>query len=78
MSDLSSHLPPDILEKHAAEQRERIHDSVNALRCSVRDTVRERLDLRGYARDHIWRLIGTASAFALVAGYGVAGMFTRD
>ena len=78
MSDLSSHLPPDILEKRAAEQRERIHASVDELKSSLRDTVRERLDVRSYARDHIWQLIGTATAFALVAGYGIAGMFTRN
>lgn len=77
MTDLSRHIPPEALEAQAAEQRQRIHQSVNALRFTLRETVRERLDVKSYARTHIWQLIGTTSALALIAGYGITGVFAR-
>jgi len=73
----SSQLPAEILEQRAAEQRQRIHQSVDELKSSLRETVREHLDVKNYARTHIWRLIAVTSAVALVSGYNVAGMFTR-
>jgi len=76
-NEISSHTPPDVLESQAAEQRKRIHQSISELRFSVRETVRERLDAKAYARTHIWQLIGGATAVAFVLGHGFAGMFTR-
>ena len=80
----SSQLPPQELERRAAEQRQRIHrsvgelkDSLTELKSSVRENIRERLDPQRIARKHLWQLAAGASAIALFAGYGVAGMFTR-
>jgi len=75
--DLSSHFPPEILEQRASEQRQRIHNSVDELKSSLRETVREHLDVENYARTHISRLVAVAAGIALISGYGVAGMFTR-
>ncbi len=68
---------PDVLEQRAAEQRQRIHNSVDDLKSSLRETVREHLDVENYARTYIWRFVAVAAGIALVSGYGVAGMFTR-
>jgi hypothetical protein len=76
--DLSSHIPTEILEQRAAEQRHRIHDSVSELKSSVRETLRERLDVESYTAKHLWPILGVASLLALVAGYGIAGIFARS
>jgi len=73
----SSNLPPDLLEKRAEEQRERIAESVSELKESVRETVRERLDVKAYARNHMASVASVASLFAFATGYAIAGMFTR-
>lgn len=72
-----SHFPAEVLERRAEEQRARIGESVTELKESLRETVRERLDVNSFARKHRWQLAGIASAFALATGYAVAGMFTR-
>ena len=72
-----SNLPTEVLEQRAAEQRERIHHSVGELKSSLRETVREHLDVKKYAREHLWGLLAVGSLVALVSGYGFAGMFTR-
>lgn len=73
-----------ILEKRAAEQRLQLHESVTDLRSSLTDlkssveeNIRERLDVKRVARQHLWKAAAGASGFALFLGYGVAGMFTR-
>jgi hypothetical protein len=68
---------PEVLEQRAAEQRLRIHDSVDELKSSLRETVREHLDVENYARTYIWRFVAVAAGIALISGYGTAGMFTR-
>ncbi len=73
----TQNLPVEVLEQRAAEQRRRIHNSVSELRLSVRETVRERLDVKRYARTYLWPAVGALSFLALVAGYGIAGIFTR-
>ena len=75
--EIPNQLSPDVLEQRAAEQRQRIHNSVDDLKSSLRDTVRERLDVENYARTYIWRFVAVAAGIALLSGYGVAGMFTR-
>ena len=75
--ELESHFPAEILEQRAAEQRQRIHNSVDELKSSLTETVREHLDVEGHAREHIWRFVAAAAMVALVSGYNVAGMFTR-
>lgn len=76
-TELNSHFPPEILEKRAEEQRDRIADSVVELKESLRETVQERLDVNNLTRPHVWKLAGAASVFAMATGYAVAGMFTR-
>ncbi len=79
-----ANLPPETLEKRAAEERQRIHQSVGELKISLTDLkssveekVRERLNVNKFARRHLWQLAAGASVFALLTGYGMAGMFTR-
>jgi len=76
-ADLASHFPAEVLEQRAHEQRQRLHNSVDELKSSLRETVREHLDVESHARNHIWRFVGAAAMVALVSGYNVAGMFTR-
>jgi hypothetical protein len=83
-AELPSHFPPEILEQRAAEQRDRLHNSVSELRssltglkASVEQSVRERLDVNRLARRHLWKLAAGASLMALAGGYGLAGVFIR-
>lgn len=72
-----SDLPVSILEKRAAEQRRRLHDSVNELKDTVREEVRERLDLERYAGEYFWPAAGVSCLLSLMLGYSFAGIFTR-
>lgn len=72
-----STLPPNMLETQAAEQRRRIHQSVSELKTTVQENIREKFDPQRIARQHLWTIAAGASAFALLLGYGAAGMFTR-
>lgn len=74
---MTNSLPADILEQRAAEQRRRLHNSVSELRSTVRQRVRERLDVKRNARHFLWPATGVLSLLGLAMGYGVAGMFTR-
>lgn len=78
---MNVNLPPEILEQRAAEQRRQLHNSVNDLKETVRDEVRERLDVKRYAREYsrgyFWQLAGVTSVLALLTGFSVAGIFTR-
>jgi len=68
----------DELEKRAAAQRAKIHGSVEdfiQLRADVRETVREKLDVRRQVRQHFWPATGVATFVALVVGFKVAGVF---
>lgn len=62
-----------ILEQRAAIQRERMHDSVQELR----STVRERLGVQKAARAYVWPFSAAAGLVAFVVGYLIAGAF-RD
>ena len=71
-------VPLDVLQQRAAEQRNKIHQSVDELKqlkTSVTENVREKLDLQRQARRHFWTAAGAASLVALVFGYGLAGVF---
>jgi hypothetical protein len=68
---MTNSFPNDDLEQRAANQRERLHQSVNELRSSVR----ERLDVQKAARNYVWRASAVAGLVALAAGYGIAGSF---
>jgi len=65
-------LPAHELELRAADQRRRLHASVHELK----DHVRESLDVKKQAREHVLLASGVAAAMAAAVGYGVAGMFT--
>jgi hypothetical protein len=76
---------PELLEIRAAEQRQRINESVGELKSSLADlkssveeNIRERLDGKTYARQHFSALATGVTVLALMAGYGFTGMFTRD
>jgi hypothetical protein len=73
----NSNLPPEVLERRAQEQRARIGESVSELKVSLKETVRQRLDVNSFAQKHMWQLAGVTSVLALATGYAVAGMFTR-
>jgi hypothetical protein len=64
-------IPTEMLEKRAASERQRLHDSVSELR----STVRENLNVQKAARAHVWQASGAVGLLALVLGYGVAGAF---
>lgn len=76
-TELPTHFPAEALERRAAEQRERIHESVTDLKASLQESVREHLDPQRFARLHLWKLAAGVSAFAFVTGYAITGMFTR-
>lgn len=69
MTDLN---PTDDLEQRAANQRQRLHASVNELRSSVR----ERLDVQKVARAHVWQASAVSGLLAFTLGYGIVGAFT--
>lgn len=63
----------DELEARAAEQRRRLHDNVTELR----QTVRQRLDVKRNVRDHLGPVAAVLAALGLVLGYLAAGALTR-
>ena len=71
--NLSPDGPTDILELRAAEQRKRLHNSV----VELRETVRERLDMKKTVREHFAPAAGGAAVIGLILGYGMGGMFSR-
>lgn len=68
-----SGMPPDVLEKRAADQRRQLHHSVTELRQSVR----ERLDVKRNVREHVWPAAGLMALAGLALGYIMTGIFTR-
>ena len=60
---------PNALEQRAANERQRLHDSVSELR--------EHLDVQKTARSYVWRASAATGLLALVVGYGIAGAFTK-
>jgi len=71
---MTNSLPTHVLEERAAEQRRRLHNSVAELRSNVR----EKLDMKRNAREHLWPTVGVLSLTGLMLGYGITGIFTRD
>lgn len=66
-----SDLPSYDLELKAADDRRRLHESVEELRCQLRD----KLDVRKNVRDHLGTACSVAALFGLAAGYVVSGIF---
>ncbi len=74
---MTNPMPTDVLEVRAADQRRQLHNAVVELKATVRDTVREKLDIRKNARQYLAPVAGVAGLLGLVMGYGFMGMFTR-
>jgi hypothetical protein len=66
-------VPSDILELRATEQRRRLHNTV----AELRETVRERMDVRRNARQYFVPVAGVAAVAGLVLGYSAGGVFAR-
>jgi hypothetical protein len=66
-------LPSYELELRAAEERKRLHTSMQELR----QQVSEKLDVKKNARRHVASLSAAAALFSFVVGYAFAGIFTR-
>jgi len=69
----SSELPSYELELRAAEDRKRLHSSMEELR----QQLQEKLDVRKNARQHVASLSAAAALFSFVVGYSFVGIFTR-
>lgn len=70
---MTSPLPIDDLESRAAEQRQHLHDAVTELR----QTVRERLDVKRNVRDHLGPVTLALALLGLVLGYVAGGLLPR-
>jgi hypothetical protein len=68
---MNNPLPAEILEVRAAEQRRELHGSVEELR----GLVRQRLDVKANAREHLVPAAGIMALVGLSIGYGVTGFF---
>ena len=67
-------IPVDVLEKRAEDQRSLLENRV----VELRQTVKERLNVKRNLRDHLWPAAGALALVGVVLGYAVAGVFTRD
>jgi hypothetical protein len=70
----------DSLELRAAEQRKRLHESVQELKFQLHeksDQLREKLDVKKNARQYFWPAAGGAAIFGLLFGYGTAAVFVK-
>ena len=73
MNQISPDMPSSLLEQRAAEQRRRLHNTVSELRSQVKETVREKLDVKRYAREYVWPASAALTLIAFVLGYGTGG-----
>jgi len=71
---MTSGIPVDLLEKKAADQRRQLHDTVVELRQSVR----QKLDVKGNVREHMWPAVGIMALLGLSLGYAITGIFTGE
>lgn len=60
-----------VLEQCAAQQRQRIQESVEQLSRSVRKS----FDVERLAGEHLLGLSAGAAALGLILGYGIAGVY---
>ncbi len=73
---MKSTAPLENLERRAQEQRRDLHETATELRMKIRK-VREKADVRNNAREHFLGAALGMAAIGLLAGYAVAGAFTR-
>ena len=65
-------LPTSDLELRAADERRRLRSSVTELK----ERVREKMDIKKNARDHVGASSAIAAFVSMVFGYALTGMFT--
>lgn len=68
------------LELRAAEERLRLHRSVQELKGQIHDKtvdLRYKLDIKRNAREYFWPAAGSAGVLGLLLGYGVAAVFVK-
>lgn len=66
--------PTYTLEVRAADERRRLQSSV----AELKSRVREKLDVRRTARQHLPALSAVAGLLGLALGYSFTGIFTRS
>lgn len=64
-------LPAHDLEEKAAEDRRRLHSSVEELRVHLKDS----LDIKKNTREHLGLACGAAALLGVTLGYTVTGIF---
>lgn len=64
-------LPSYDLQLKAADERRRLHESIEEFRCQLRD----KLDMRNNAREHLGLACSLAAFVGLTAGYALTGIF---
>ena len=69
---MTNPMPVDVLEQRAADQRRQLHNTVVELKASLRET----LDVRRNAREHLLPISAAAAALGLLLGYGITAIFT--
>jgi hypothetical protein len=77
---MAEYMSTDMLELRAAEERKRLHYSVEELRAGLRtksEYLREKLDVKKNARQYFWPAAGGATVLGLLMGYGVAAVFVK-
>lgn len=68
-----SSLPIYELELRATDERKRLENSLGELKSRMRET----LDIKKNARQHVWLAGGILAFLGLLSGYTVTGLFTR-
>jgi hypothetical protein len=71
---MNTGIPVNELEKRAADQRRKLHNSV----AELKQTVHEQLDVKRNVRNHLAPIAGAMAVVGLALGYAVTGIFTRD
>ncbi len=69
--------PVDRLELQALLQRDHVHETIGELKEKV-GAARAKLDVNTNARQHLLGASFIVSSLGFLAGYGVAGLFTRS
>lgn len=67
-------LPSYDLELKAADERQRLHATMEELRSSIKDT----LDVNKNVREHLGTFCGVAAVIGLVSGYAITGILVHQ
>lgn len=73
-------LDTNALELRAAQERQRLHHSVQELKGQLHEKtvdIRHKLDVKRNAREYFWPAAGGAGLLGLLFGYGVAAVFVK-